>query len=51
MGGRSIILNHTDIGNECVIAECVCVVRDVSDNSVCGTGKVYMRILVKIYAF
>ena len=36
IGGRSTILNNTNIGNSCVIAACACVVKDVPDNSLVG---------------
>lgn len=39
IGGRATILNHTNIGNGCVIAGCACVVRDVPDNSLWGGGR------------
>ena len=34
--GRSTILNHTAIGEGCVIAGCACVTRDVPPNTMVG---------------
>jgi len=36
IGGRSTILNNSNIGKSCVIAGCSCVVKDVPDNSLVG---------------
>ena len=36
IGGRSTILNNTNIGKSCVVASCACVVKDVPDNSIVG---------------
>ena len=36
IGGRVTILNHTNIGNGCMIAGCACVIRDVPDNTLWG---------------
>lgn len=36
IGGRSTILNNTNIGKSCVVASCACVVKDVPDNSLVG---------------
>lgn len=36
IGGRTTILNNTNIGKSCVIAGCACVIKDVADNSVVG---------------
>lgn len=36
IGGRSTILNHTAIGEGCVIAGCSCVTRDVPSNTLAG---------------
>ena len=36
IGGRSTILNNTEIGNSCMIAACSCVNKNVEDNSLVG---------------
>lgn len=36
IGGRSTILNNSNIGNSCVIAACACVTKDIPDNSLVG---------------
>lgn len=36
IGGRSTILNNTNIGNSCVVAGCACVTKDVPDNVLVG---------------
>ena len=36
IGGRSTILNNSNIGRSCVVASCACVVKDVPDNSLVG---------------
>lgn len=36
IGGRTTILNNTQIGKSCVIAGCACVIKDVPDNSIVG---------------
>lgn len=38
IGGRSTILNGTNIGKSCMIAGCACVIRDIPDNSLAGGG-------------
>ena len=36
IGGRSTILNHTTIGEGCVIAGCACVTKNVPSNTLVG---------------
>ena len=36
IGGRSTILNGTNIGKSCMIAGCACVIKDIPDNSLAG---------------
>ena len=36
IGGRSTVLNNTEVGNSCMIAACSCVNKNVEDNSLVG---------------